>query len=209
MFGMRVLIGLEEKGVKYELQEENLSNKSEFLLQMNPVNKKIPVLIHNGKPVCESLIILQYIDEVWPSKPFMPAKAYARVVERFWADFVDKKFYDAAFRIVSSKGEAQEEAKRDMLEYLELLEGALKDMSGGGPYFGGKEFGFMDIAFIPYTSWFHTFQTIADFTMPFDTRFPCLLAWIQKCMERDSVKKILPPPDNVLESVIHYFSKMR
>ena len=93
-FGMRVLIRLEEKGVKYEYQEENLSSKSELLLQMNPVHKKIPVLIHNGKPVCESLIILEYIDEAWASSnPFMPSNAYDRARARFWADFVDKKVF--------------------------------------------------------------------------------------------------------------------
>ena len=92
MYGMRVLIALEEKGVKYEYQEEDPPfNKSELLLQMNPVYKKVPVLIHNGKPICESLIILQYMDQVWGSKQFLPAKPYDRALARFWADFVDKK----------------------------------------------------------------------------------------------------------------------
>ena len=62
---MRVWIALEEKGIKYENREENLSNKSPLLLQMNPVHKKIPVLIHNGRSICESLIAVEYIDEVW------------------------------------------------------------------------------------------------------------------------------------------------
>nr|DAD18886.1 TPA_asm: hypothetical protein HUJ06_020349 [Nelumbo nucifera] len=35
---------------------------------MYPVYKKIPVLIHNGKPICKSIIIIQYIDEVWKDK---------------------------------------------------------------------------------------------------------------------------------------------
>ncbi|RVW63463.1 putative glutathione S-transferase [Vitis vinifera] len=65
MFGMRVRVALAEKGLKYEYREEDLWNKSPLLLEMNPVHKKIPVLIHNGKPICESLIIVQYIDEVW------------------------------------------------------------------------------------------------------------------------------------------------
>ena len=64
MFGMRLRIALAEKGVKYEFREENLPNKTPFLFQMNPIHKKVPVLIHNGKPICESLIALQYINEV-------------------------------------------------------------------------------------------------------------------------------------------------
>nr|TKR90692.1 hypothetical protein D5086_0000230970 [Populus alba] len=67
-FGMRVRIELAEKGVKYEYSEQDLRNKSDLLLQANHVHKKIPVLVHNGKPVCESLTIVQYFDEAWKDK---------------------------------------------------------------------------------------------------------------------------------------------
>ncbi|KAH8518074.1 hypothetical protein H0E87_000037, partial [Populus deltoides] len=91
-FGMRVRIALAEKGVKYEYSEQDLRNKSALLLQMNPVHKRIPVLVHDGKPICESLIIVQYIDDVWKGKaPLLPSDPYQRAQSRFWADFVDKK----------------------------------------------------------------------------------------------------------------------
>nr|XP_018629028.1 glutathione S-transferase 3-like isoform X2 [Nicotiana tomentosiformis] len=94
MFGMRVRIALAEKGIQYEYKEQDLFNKTPLLLQMNPIHKKIPVLIHNGKPICESLIIVQYIDEVWMDKsPLMPSDPYKRAQARFWADYVDKKIY--------------------------------------------------------------------------------------------------------------------
>ncbi|KAG6755237.1 hypothetical protein POTOM_041055 [Populus tomentosa] len=67
-FAMRVKIALAEKEIDYVFREQNLFNKSSLLLEMNPVYKKIPVLIHEGKPICESLIIIQYIDEVWKHK---------------------------------------------------------------------------------------------------------------------------------------------
>ena len=91
-FGQRCRIALAEKGIQYEYREENLWDKSPLLLKSNPVHKKIPVLIHDGKPVCESLIIVQYIDEVWAdAAPILPKDPYARAQARFWADFIDKK----------------------------------------------------------------------------------------------------------------------
>ncbi|KAG1368401.1 glutathione S-transferase U22-like [Cocos nucifera] len=92
VFGQRCRIALAEKGVEYEYREESLADKSPLLLKMNPIHKKIPVLIHDGKPVCESLIIVQYIDEVWTNNPLLPSDSYERAKARFWADFVDKKY---------------------------------------------------------------------------------------------------------------------
>jgi hypothetical protein len=36
----------------------------EDVIESDPVHKSVPMLIHNWKPMCETQIILQYIDEV-------------------------------------------------------------------------------------------------------------------------------------------------
>ncbi|XP_047957694.1 glutathione S-transferase U17-like isoform X2 [Salvia hispanica] len=88
---LRCRIALNIKSTNYQFLEETFGSKSDLLLKSNPVHKKIPVLIHAGRPICESLIIVEYIDQVWPSAPtLLPSDPYDRATARFWAAFVDQ-----------------------------------------------------------------------------------------------------------------------
>jgi len=202
MFGMRVRIALAEKGIDYEYKEQDLRNKSDLLLKMNPVHKKIPVLIHNGKPVCESLVIVQYIDEVWNYKsPLLPSDPYQRAQARFWADFIDKKVYDASRRVWATKGEEQEAAKKEFFETFKILEGEL----GEKPYFGGESFGFVDLSLITFYSWFRVYETFGKFSV--EAECPKIIAWVKRCLKKESVAKTLPDQKKVYEFVVEMRKK--
>ena len=193
MFGMRVRLALAEKGIDYEYSEQDLREKSPLLLQMNPVHKKIPVLIHNGKPICESLIIVQYIDEAWPDKALLlPSHPYQRAQARFWADYIEQKLYMTSRKTWTTKGEELEAAKKDFIGCLKVLEGEL----GHKKFFGGDSFGYVDIALLPYTTWFKAYETFGN--MNIGAECPKLMEWVKRCMEKPSVSKTLPDQDKVL-----------
>ena len=198
-FGQRCRIALAEKSLPYEYVEEDLlAGKSDLLLRSNPVHKKIPVLLHDGRPVSESLIILEYLDEAFPdTKPLLPAAGdpYARARARFWADYVDKKVYDCGTRLWKLKGEPQRQARAEMVEIMRTLEGELGDKA----FFGGEAFGFVDAVLAPFTAWFHSYERYGEFSV--EEVAPKLAAWARRCGERESVAKSLHAPEKVYDFI--------
>jgi glutathione S-transferase len=93
------------------------------------------------------------------------------------------------------KGEEQEAAKKEMIEILQLLETELGDKK----YFGGDKFGFVDVAFVPFTSWFYSYETCANFSI--EAVAPKIVEWAKRCMERESVAKTLHEPEKIYQFV--------
>ncbi|KAJ0522231.1 putative glutathione transferase [Helianthus annuus] len=204
MFSSRVEIALAEKGINYKYIEEEhvLDNKSPLLLKHNPVYKKIPVLIHKGKPICESLIIVQYIDDTWKEGyPLLPSDPYLKSQAAFWADYVDKHIYQGAKLIWDSKGEGMQKGVEEFLGYLKVLEREL----GEKPYFNGESFGFVDIALISYYSHIIADERIGNFSIAKDC--PKLFVWATQCMKRESVSKTLADPTKICELLIEIRKK--
>ncbi|KAJ0968788.1 hypothetical protein J5N97_021665 [Dioscorea zingiberensis] len=201
-FVMRAKIALNLKGVKYENLEETLSNKSQLLLNSNPVYKKVPVLIHNGKPICESLLILQYIDEAWvDSGPsILPSDPYAAAMARFWAFYIDDKWLPAFMGIPRGKTEeAKVEAAREAIAGLQILEEVYEKLSKGKDFFGGNTIGYLDIALGSHLGWIKAAEKIIGLEFLEEKKMPNLTRWANCFCSDDAVKGVMPKVDELVE----------
>eukprot|EP00261_Vitis_vinifera_P038993 XP_019080236.1 PREDICTED: probable glutathione S-transferase [Vitis vinifera] len=192
-FGRRVEVALRLKGVQFEYVEEDLYNKSPSLLKYNPVHKKIPVLLHNGNPLAESLVILEYIDETWKHNPIFPKDPYERARARFWAKFIDEKLWPVVRKALGSKEEKeQREAIGETHEHLETLESELKEKK----FFGGESWGYLDIAAMVII-WLGIAQEALGVEFIPKEKFPRLHKWQQRLVEDAVFKECVPPREKL------------
>ncbi|OIT22800.1 PREDICTED: probable glutathione S-transferase [Nicotiana attenuata] len=200
-FSHRVEWALKIKGVEYEFIEENLQNKSPLLLQSNPVHKKIPVLIHNGKPVAESMVILEYIDEAFEGPSILPKDPYDRAIARFWAKFLEDKVL-AVGKSFFLKGEEQEKGKEEAYEMLKILDNELKDKK----FFTGDKIGLADIAANFVGLWLGVFEEASGVVLVTSEKFPNFCAWRDEYINCSQNKEYLPPRD---ELVAHFKARFQ
>ncbi|KAI5665762.1 hypothetical protein M9H77_15615 [Catharanthus roseus] len=193
----KVIWALKLKAIKYDYIEEDLSDKSELLLHYNPIHKKVPVLVHGGKPIAESDIVLEYIEETWVHNPLLPKDPFDRALARFWIHFGSQNgwtFY--CFFIASEAG--KEAAAKEVVELLKLLE---EKCLGNKKFFGGDEINMVDLSFGWLTLWFDCIEQVVGMKILEPTNFPRLCSWAMNFKEHPLIKENLPQPGKLL---LHY-----
>lgn len=96
----------------------------------------------------------------------------------------------------ASKGEDQEAAKNEFIDSLKLLENELGDK----PYFEGDHFGLLDIALVPITCRYYTYEMLCKFSV--EKECPKYMEWVKRCNKRESVCNTLPDPYKVYDFVL-------
>lgn len=90
---LKVRICLAEKElewVDHRLDSRNEEHLSPEYLELNP-NGVVPTLIHDGVPIIDSSVILEYLDEVFPTPRFTPDDPKERAKMRSWLRFFEEK----------------------------------------------------------------------------------------------------------------------
>ncbi|KAF8398199.1 hypothetical protein HHK36_017125 [Tetracentron sinense] len=93
-------------------------------------------MIHAGKSILESLIILEFIEETWKDNPILPEDPYKRTHARFWAKFADDKFLEAMRTAFDTIGDDQAKAVESAAKDLKSLEGEIQ-----GKFYGEEKIG--------------------------------------------------------------------
>ncbi|WJX76520.1 putative glutathione S-transferase [Trifolium repens] len=192
-FVTRVEIALNLKGVEYKFVEEKWKSFSDTLIKYNPVYKKVPVLVHNEKPISESLVILEYIDESWTPNSILPSDPYKKALARFWSKYIDESF-SAVQKVAFTLDEKEREKYiEEMQASFQILENELMDK-----FFGGEEIGLVDITGAFIASWVPIIEEVIGLKLLTNEKFPKLYKWSQDFNNHQVVKEKLPNKETTL-----------
>jgi glutathione S-transferase len=92
----KVRVALAEKGLPYKEHLIDLRG-GQFdpaYMKLNP-NAVVPTLVHDGRPVIESSVILYYLDEAFPQPSLMPQDPHQRAAVRQYNKLIDEYVHNS------------------------------------------------------------------------------------------------------------------
>jgi glutathione S-transferase len=143
----KVKLALLEKGLPFE---ESLCWVGETDTDCTPLGK-VPYLQTEHGPLCESAVIIEYLEDTFPAHPLLPADPYARAKVREINTFLElhleleaRKLYPQAF----FGGQVSDGVKQKVAEQLEKNVAAFAKLARFSPFIAGDQFSVADCAAI-------------------------------------------------------------
>jgi glutathione S-transferase len=144
----KVRIALLEKGIAFEEDSAVRPSQKEEYLALSPMGK-VPYLEVDGTRLCESGVILEYLEEAYPQKPLLPKDALARAKVRELAtvielhlELVARRLYAGVFFGGTLSDGAKESVEKDLAKGVR----AFRTLARFDPFIAGKELTLADCA---------------------------------------------------------------
>jgi len=151
----RSWLTLEEKKIPYQYVEINPYHKDPSFLKLNP-RGLVPTLgcpqpDGSKKPLIESNIICEYLDESYPdSKPLFPKDVYEKARMKVWIDHVSTRIIPAFHRFLQHSAQKSYSLEEARAELLNALKTWIKEADPEGPFFAGNDISMADICLAPW-----------------------------------------------------------
>ena len=159
-YAQKVKIALREKGLAFDVETPTAlgSGKSAGSFVAASPRMEVPALIDGETRIFDSTIILEYLEDKFPSPPLLPRDAAARAQARMIEEVCDT-LYEAINWGLSeirwfkrAEGEQAEKMRAAAARQTAELQAWLTEKLGNGDWFNGDGFGWADLSVAPYVN---------------------------------------------------------
>jgi maleylacetoacetate isomerase len=193
----RVRFALHYKGIGYESVFVNLRRSEQLTAEHKRVAPLgvVPVLLVDGRPLTESVAILEFVEETFPSKPLLPSDRWLRARVRQLVEHVNSGIQPLQNLAVLDHLSNDEETRNSWVRYfndrgLQALDSALESIAreiGPGRYSVGDELTLADIYLVPQVA------TALRYQVPLEP-YPEVRRIYDSCMQLESA--VVSSPEN-------------
>lgn len=192
-FSQRVEVLLSLKGrrdaVRFEVVDIT-KPRPEALLAKTRGPTPLPVLeTDDGRILRESLVLMDYFEEVFPERPVRQRDPYRRAVERMLVAR-EGDFTNAGYGYVMNQDPARRDALREKLLAQYAALSAFLDEHAPGRAFLFEDFGWAEAVFTPILMRFWFVEYYEGFALPDEARFERVRAWVDACRSHPHAQQV-------------------
>lgn len=180
----RAMIVLNEKNISYNIEYIDLAAPPPWFYDVSPL-EKVPVLLVDEKPLFESMVICDYLDETSPISMY-PNDAFAKALNRSWIEFGNDILNTTFDFMHENEPKKFNHLKETLIDRFEILEEELP----AGKYYNGEEFSMIDAVFAPIFLYYEQITKYKDYGFFEDA--PNVKAWGERLLLRPSVINSVP-----------------
>ena len=167
-FRVRIALGL--KGLPYETVPIHLTrgeHRAEAFRGVNPQRRLPALVLDDGTVLIQSLAIIEYLDEIFPQPPLLPAEPLARAKVRAVAGIIGADIHpvnnSGVLKELRSRFKADESQINAWIAHW-ILEGfaAVEALIEPGPFAFGSAPGVADICIVPQVNNARRFKVPLD-----------------------------------------------
>ena len=187
-YAQKVKIALREKGVGFEIATPVAFGSGSAAGDFAATNPRaeVPLLVDGETSVFDSTIILEYIEDRWPTPPLLPTAAADRARVRTIEDVMDTHFEAINWGLGEiawfgrATGELADNLRAAAADQTQGYFSWLENQLAGRAWFNGGTFGWGDLAVVP-----HVAASLASGNAPI--KGSSLADWMTRALERPSV----------------------
>jgi glutathione S-transferase len=191
-FSQRLKILLALKGradlVRFEVVDVTRPRPPELLAKTRG-STALPVLeTSDGRVIRESLVIMQYLEDLVPEPPVAQRDPYRRAVENMLAR-LECDFTSTGYAFVMNQDRERREAMRQaMLDQFARLDAFLAEHAPRGPFLF-EAFGWAEAVFTPMFQRFWFLDYYEGFELPAEERFARVRPWRDACVAHPAAQQ--------------------
>ena len=192
-FSQRLEILLALKGLSQAIRFNLIDitkPRPEALMQKTGGSTALPVLVlADGRVLKESLVILQYLEDIYTQTPVAQRDPYRRAVENMLVR-LEGPFGNQGYGLVMNQVPARREAMMDaMRKQYALLNAFLLQHAVTGPFLF-DQFGWAEAVFTPFFMRFWFLEYFEDFQLPAEPAYARVRQWIDACLAHPCAQQV-------------------